>query len=218
MKFAYFLRLGFVFFVCGMLQACDWGDTAFIETNTETEASALSLEREKVLAEIQLELLEAEQSGEPVSFTADVVRMKSALNNFLVYDNDRGTVLILGELSFAPNATEVSSVGVKALRRMAKLLLKHPSGQVVIEGHADAQGDPEVNQQLSLDRAYAVRDVLVAYGVSARRMPVHGFSDEQPLSTNLTADGRQRNRRVEIIILGAHVGAHVSTAENEGQE
>lgn len=151
-------------------------------------------------SEAEIEIRQKSREGKPVTFADDVSIMQAELANFYTYKSDRGTILILHDLSFAPQSSALSDRGRKALKSVAFLLLKHPLRQVAIEGHTDSQGDFEVNKKLSLDRAHAVRDALVAAGVNVRRMPVKGYGAEYPTHSNDTYAGRQRNRRVEIVI------------------
>lgn len=73
---------------------------------------------------------------------------------------------------------------------------------VKITGHTDNVGTPDYNQQLSLRRAEAVRDYLISIGGDASRMEVAGMGETQPLADNGTAEGRARNRRVEVEVIG----------------
>ena len=70
-----------------------------------------------------------------------------------------------------------------------------------IEGHTDAVGSAAKNKQLSADRARAVAAYLVSHGIDARRLSSEGYGAEQPLETNATPEGRERNRRVEFVIV-----------------
>jgi OOP family OmpA-OmpF porin len=72
-----------------------------------------------------------------------------------------------------------------------------------IEGHTDDVGSPEYNSSLSAQRAQAVENYLIAKGVPRSRLGVIGHGEADPVAPNSTEDGRQRNRRVEIINLGA---------------
>jgi len=69
-----------------------------------------------------------------------------------------------------------------------------------IEGHTDATGSAEINQKLSAARAQAVLTFLKEMGVPEARMTAKGFGPDQPIAPNDTAEGRARNRRVEIIL------------------
>ena len=67
-------------------------------------------------------------------------------------------------------------------------------------GHTDSQGSDAINNPLSKDRADAVRDYLVAQGVPATRISTVGRGEHQPIADNTTAEGRAKNRRVEIFL------------------
>jgi outer membrane protein OmpA-like peptidoglycan-associated protein len=69
---------------------------------------------------------------------------------------------------------------------------------VVAEGHTDSRGSDTYNQTLSLRRATAVRDYLVAGGIGSSRIQVQGFGESRPVASNDTDDGRAQNRRVEL--------------------
>jgi OOP family OmpA-OmpF porin len=73
---------------------------------------------------------------------------------------------------------------------------------VVAEGHTDAVGSDEYNQALSLRRANAVRDYLVAGGIDAARIQVEGYGESRPVASNDTDDGRAQNRRTELRVSG----------------
>lgn len=88
---------------------------------------------------------------------------------------------------------------------LAPILTKFAQGldatmHVQVIGHTDSQGSDAVNNPLSLDRAQSVRDYLVSQGVSATRVAVEGKGEHQPIADNSTADGRAKNRRVEIFL------------------
>jgi outer membrane protein OmpA-like peptidoglycan-associated protein len=71
-----------------------------------------------------------------------------------------------------------------------------------VEGHTDNTGSVETNNELSLRRAISVRDYLISQGVAASSTDVAGLGSARPIADNTTADGRARNRRVEIVITG----------------
>jgi outer membrane protein OmpA-like peptidoglycan-associated protein len=71
-----------------------------------------------------------------------------------------------------------------------------------VEGHTDSIGSDEFNEQLSRERAEVVKAYLMARGVPAERLQTVGHGETEPVATNETDDGRQRNRRVELINLG----------------
>jgi outer membrane protein OmpA-like peptidoglycan-associated protein len=86
------------------------------------------------------------------------------------------------------------------LQNMAGVLVKYPDTNLVVVGHTDATGTDDHNRKLSEQRAYAVKDYLVTYGVSSGRLAAQGMGESRPVASNDSADGRQQNRRVEIEI------------------
>ena len=87
------------------------------------------------------------------------------------------------------------------LRRQAELLEQHFEGiDIYLCGHTDASGDADYNQVLSVQRAQAVADFLVAHGLPSDRLRVQGFGADYPLADNANKEGRALNRRTEIIL------------------
>jgi outer membrane protein OmpA-like peptidoglycan-associated protein len=93
------------------------------------------------------------------------------------------------------------------LAKVSGILLAHPGLTLQIEGHTDSVGGDELNQRLSEQRAGAVRDFLGEQGVLLSSITAEGFGKAVPVASNDTAEGRQRNRRVEIVINGDSIGA-----------
>jgi len=86
------------------------------------------------------------------------------------------------------------------LRAVAASLQRYPNSVVEVIGHTDNTGPADYNMRLSRHRAEAVASILVAEGVEPRRIRAYGRGEEEPVASNLTAAGRAKNRRVEIII------------------
>lgn len=91
------------------------------------------------------------------------------------------------------------------IRRAAELLKEKTDKKILIEGHTDNVGSLAYNQQLSEARAASIKTALVQAGVEASRLSTEGFAFNRPVASNATEDGRQFNRRVEMIILGEKV-------------
>jgi K(+)-stimulated pyrophosphate-energized sodium pump len=77
-------------------------------------------------------------------------------------------------------------------------LKAYPNTQVQLVGHTDSTGTPEGNQVLSVDRAKAVKGMLVNEGVAAGRIATAGMGQDQPMASNDTEEGRALNRRLEL--------------------
>jgi outer membrane protein OmpA-like peptidoglycan-associated protein len=87
--------------------------------------------------------------------------------------------------------------------------LAHPGLNLEVEGHTDSTGSPDFNQKLSEQRAGTVRGYLLGQGLSPDSVSSKGFGETMPVADNNTADGRQRNRRVEIIVSGEVIGTKI---------
>jgi outer membrane protein OmpA-like peptidoglycan-associated protein len=88
-----------------------------------------------------------------------------------------------------------------SLNELATLLLEHPTWKLRITGHTDNMGTAEWNMDLSRRRAESVKAYLANRGIDVSRMIVKWYGEEQPIADNLTAEGRQRNRRVAYEIV-----------------
>lgn len=109
--------------------------------------------------------------------------------------------LVLKGVNFESGSARLTSSAQQTLEDVAQVL--QGAGQVRVEvgGHTDAQGDAGFNQQLSSQRASAVRDQLIRLGVSASSLQSKGYGESQPLASNETESGRAQNRRVELKLL-----------------
>ena len=86
------------------------------------------------------------------------------------------------------------------LNQFATSLIQHPETTLSITGHTDSTGTDAINNPLSVDRANAARDYLVAKGVARTRIATDGRGSREPVSDNGTAQGRDKNRRIEIFV------------------
>jgi outer membrane protein OmpA-like peptidoglycan-associated protein len=107
---------------------------------------------------------------------------------------------IPSDISFAVGRADIQPNFVPVLDRFAEGLRNNPNTDVRIIGHTDNTGSDAVNNPLSLDRAASTRNYLTGRGVDGRRISIEGMGERQPIATNDTAQGRSRNRRVEIYV------------------
>ncbi|TNF63674.1 MAG: OmpA family protein, partial [Rhodobacteraceae bacterium] len=105
-------------------------------------------------------------------------------------------------LTFATGSATLSEGRYDSLAELAGFLTENPGASVVLVGHTDATGSLESNIAISRQRAQSVRDRLVsAHGIAASRLGAEGMGYLAPRDTNLTEEGRTRNRRVEAVLL-----------------
>lgn len=119
----------------------------------------------------------------------------------IVNTGDRLIVTMPQDILFATDSATLRPDLTSDLRTVAASLNKYPQSTVQVIGHTDNTGDAGYNQQLSARRAQSVASVLIGSGVSSSRIQSFGRGEDQPRATNLTAEGRALNRRVEIVIL-----------------
>lgn len=118
-------------------------------------------------------------------------------------ETSRGIVISLSDILFDVNQATLKPGAAQNIARISTVLRQYPDKQIAVEGHTDSDGSDSYNQSLSERRAAAVREALVAGGVNATIISSRGFGETQPVTTNATAAGKQQNRRVEIVVLGA---------------
>jgi outer membrane protein OmpA-like peptidoglycan-associated protein len=112
---------------------------------------------------------------------------------------DHGMVVTLGGVLFYTGQARLLPNAQVDMAKLADFFKRNPRRTALIEGNTDSVGGGNANMNLSQQRADAVRDALVALGVSADRLRTSANGEDKPVATNATAAGRQMNRRVEVI-------------------
>jgi len=130
----------------------------------------------------------------------DTAELQRQIDTLQAKATDRGLVLTLGDVLFATGQANLRSAANGNLDRLVAFLGKYPDRSVSIEGHTDSVGSAQYNQDLSLRRANAVSSYLRGQGIAAARISTVGKGESDPVAGNDSADGRQQNRRVEVII------------------
>lgn len=114
--------------------------------------------------------------------------------------NSNITVIIPGITTFDVNSTTIKKGAQSALMAIAGVLEEYDSTMVTVAGHTDNQGKTAYNQQLSEQRALAIGKYLSQRGITPLRLVIQGFGQNRPIGDNSSAEGRVKNRRVELII------------------
>jgi len=133
-----------------------------------------------------------------------VLALSIELANLKAKNTDRGVVITLGDLLFGTNDARLKPEGIHELQKLADVLQTHQQQTVSVEGHTDSTGAAAYNMQLSEHRANAVSSALQLMGVQRNRISIKGYGEQFPLVENNTAENRQLNRRVEIILSDAN--------------
>ena len=131
-----------------------------------------------------------------------------------IKETSRGLVISLSDILFDVNQATLKAGAANNVQKIAAILNQYPNYNISVEGHTDSQGSDAYNQSLSERRAAAVRAQLISGGVPEARITSKGFGESQPVASNDTPAGRQQNRRVEVIVLGA--GKVADALKNSG--
>jgi len=178
------------------------------------QAAAEQAARDKAAAVDQQRAAEAEAdkarqaAAKAESEKADLrAQLLNQLNSILqTRDSARGLIVNMSDVLFDTGSYTLKPGAREKLAKISGIVLAHPGLNLQIEGHTDSVGADEFNQQLSERRADSVRDFLAEQGVPASSITAKGFGKTQPVASNDTAEGRQRNRRVELVVNGDAIG------------
>jgi len=134
-------------------------------------------------------------------------RLLQQLNSILATrDSARGLVANMSDVLFRSGSYELAPGARERLAKVSGIILAYPSLHVSVEGHTDSVGGDEYNQSLSELRAQAVRDYFIQQGISSSSVEAHGYGKTAPIASNDTPEGRQQNRRVELVLSGDAIG------------
>jgi outer membrane protein OmpA-like peptidoglycan-associated protein len=150
-------------------------------------------------------------------------RLLQQLNSILATrDSARGLIANMSDVLFRSGSFELLPGARERLAKVSGIVLAYPSLHVAVEGHTDSVGSDQYNQDLSEHRAQSVRDYFVQQGIAAGAIDARGFGKTDPIASNDTAEGRQQNRRVELVLSGDAIGSagddgttQTATAQNK---
>jgi outer membrane protein OmpA-like peptidoglycan-associated protein len=135
-------------------------------------------------------------------------RLLQQLNTILATrDSARGLIANMSDVLFRSGSFELLPGARERLAKVSGIVLAYPSLHLQVEGHTDSVGGDEYNQQLSEHRAQSVRDYLVQQGINQYSIEARGLGKTQPIASNDTPEGRQQNRRVELVLSGDAIGS-----------
>ena len=130
---------------------------------------------------------------------------------FTTRDTARGLIVSLSDVLFDTGKSTLRPGAREKLAKISGIVLAYPDLRLAIEGHTDSVGSDAMNQLLSEQRAGSVRDYLAQQNIPASSMTSQGFGKTQPVASNDTAEGRQQNRRVELVVSGEVIGTTIGT-------
>jgi outer membrane protein OmpA-like peptidoglycan-associated protein len=190
-----------------MKQQADQAAAAAAKQQQEAEAA-----RAAALAQQQAAQAQAEQSRQAMEQAqkekADMrAQLLAQLNAVLqTQDTARGLIVNMSDVLFDFGKYTLKPEAREKLAKISGIVLAHPGLSLQVEGYTDSVGSDQVNQQLSERRADTVRDFLLTQGVAGSAVTAQGFGKANPVASNDTAEGRQKNRRVQLVVNGAEIG------------
>ncbi|MGC2234036.1 MAG: OmpA family protein, partial [Candidatus Acidiferrum sp.] len=188
---------------------------AAAEQAARDKAAALDQQRAAEAEAAQARQAAAKAEAEKAQLRAQLL---SQLNSILqTRDTARGLIVNMSDVLFDTGSSTLKPGAREKLAKISGILLAHPGLNLQIEGHTDSVGGDEFNQQLSERRADTVRDFLAEQGVPASTIAARGFGKTQPVATNDTPEGRQRNRRVELVLSGESIGSAAPASATTNQ-
>jgi outer membrane protein OmpA-like peptidoglycan-associated protein len=180
-------------------------EAAIAKQKSDEEAAAARQKQEAADAQIAAEAAQRQKlEQEKAELRA---RLLEQFNRVLpTTDSPRGLVVNMGDVLFATGKADLNQDAKIALAKLTGIVLNYPSLRLAIGGYTDSTGSADFNQTLSEKRADAVMAYLSSQGLNPDIMTAQGYGPSDPVADNNTAAGRQKNRRVEIVVSGEVIG------------
>lgn len=177
----------------------------------EAEAAREAALRDRQAAQQEADAARASASKAEQDKAALRAQLLQQLNTIMeTRDSARGLIMNMADVLFDTGKATLKPTARERLAKVSGILLAYPTLRVQIEGNTDNVGGDEYNQNLSEKRAFGVRDYLVAQGVSGNSLTAVGYGKTRPVASNDTAQGRQQNRRVEMVMSGDIIGTPIN--------
>jgi outer membrane protein OmpA-like peptidoglycan-associated protein len=170
--------------------------------------AAVEAEQQAAAAQRQAQLSQQEASSaqeEARSIERRNAMLEAQLRELAATKSDRGLVITMNDVLFDSGSAALRPGGRRLVARLSEFLREYPERTLAVEGFTDSVGDDLHNQQLSERRAAAVQIAMMEEGIDGSRILVRGYGEAFPVASNDTAEGRQRNRRVEVVISDGRV-------------
>ena len=185
------------------------GEARVAEAHSRQEVASAQGDRDKILMDSRSrEAMNAQAQADAAknqtaAAQAQLANAQQQLADLQAKQTDRGVVVTLGDVLFDTGQASLKPGADLAIGRLATFLSSNPQTKVLIEGHTDSRGSDDYNIGLSERRASAVSTALESRGISAAQIQTLGRGKAYPVASNDTAEGRQQNRRVEIVFSDA---------------
>lgn len=190
----------------GKAAEADIADASRQRDQVRLEARTAEAERAKRDAEAaQAAALQAQAQAQATqqqnaALSERAAQLESQLAELQAVKTERGMVVTIGDVLFATDQATLNPNGMSSLRKLADVMTQNPNRTVLVEGFTDSTGSASYNQDLSQRRADAVAAALVGMGVERQRIATRAYGKQFPVASNDTAQNRQLNRRVEIVL------------------
>lgn len=172
------------------------------QRTNEADRAKMSAEQSKLAAQVaQGAAAEAQRKTQEAQ--ARAAQLEAQLADLAAKKTERGMVITLGDVLFGTDLARLNPDGMRTAQKLADVLQQNPQRTVLVEGFTDSTGAATHNQALSERRATAVRSALQEMGVARERVAIRGYGETYPVAANDTAQNRQLNRRVEIVLSDA---------------
>lgn len=149
----------------------------------------------------QAEREKAQQANMDALTAEDRVRaLQMKITEIEARETERGLLVTLGDVLFQTGRSELQPVAAPRMDKLAGFLRQFPERKLLIEGYTDSVGSDQLNMELSQRRAESIKVALVQRGVDPSRMTIGAYGKSYPVASNQTPDGRQLNRRVEVVV------------------
>jgi outer membrane protein OmpA-like peptidoglycan-associated protein len=185
------------------------GEARVGEAHARQEVARAQDDRNRILMESRTrEAMMAQAQAESArnaaaAAQAQLANAQQQLAELQAKQTDRGVVVTLGDVLFDTGQATLKPGADLAMNRLATYLNANRDTKIIIEGHTDSRGSDQYNEALSERRAQAVATALESRGVSADQLQTAGRGKQYPVASNDTPEGRQQNRRVEIVFSDA---------------
>jgi outer membrane protein OmpA-like peptidoglycan-associated protein len=182
------------------------------------QQAAEDAERQK--EEAQMQTQQAEQEKQEAIQQKEELRQRllAQLNQVLqTRDTARGLIVSMPDVLFDFNKYTLKPEARERLAKISGILLAYPGLKLQVEGYTDSIGSDEYNQELSDKRAESVRAYLISQGVQPDNVTSQGFGKADPVADNSTAQGRQQNRRVDMVVSGDVIGTQIGGRNGQPQ-
>ncbi len=183
-------------------------ETTAAQAAQQAAQAAQLAAQQKAAAEAEADrakLAAAQAESEKAELRKQLLQQLSSI--LQTHDTVRGLIVNMSDVLFDTGSYTLKPGAREKLAKISGILLAYPALKVQVEGHTDSVGGEDFNQRLSEQRAESVREYLVDQMVPANAVTAFGFGMSKPVATNDTAEGRQQNRRVELVVNGAAIGA-----------